>query len=95
MAAEVSSSSRHADRGVEDLRVLVSARGHRLAMRVHGALDQRGSRHLAEIVAVAIQVAKEPRRVELDVRPVSVYCQESTDALSVWEQQGIRVRRRR
>lgn len=80
---------------MEDLRVWVTARGNRLAIRVHGALDARGSRHLAEIVAVAIRVAKEPRLVELDVSPVSACCQESTDALLGWERQGIRVRRRR
>jgi hypothetical protein len=95
MAAETGSSWQHGDRGIEDLRVWVTARGHRLAMRVHGALDPRGARHLAEIVAVAIRVAKEPRLVELDVRPVSGHCRESADALLGWERQGVRVRRRR
>jgi hypothetical protein len=95
MAVELAYSWHRGDRDVEDLRVWVTARGRRLEMRVHGALDARGSRHLAEIVGVAIRVAKEPRLVELDVRPVSAYCQESSDALLGWERQGIRVRRRR
>jgi hypothetical protein len=95
VAVEFAYSWHRGDRDVEDLRVWVNARGRRLEMRVHGTLDARGSRHLAEIVAAAIRVAKEPRLVELDVRPVSAYCQEGTDALLGWERQGIRVRRRR
>jgi hypothetical protein len=94
MAAELGSSWRHGDRA-DDLRVWVTARGRRLAMRVHGTLDSRGSRHLNEIVAVAVRVAKAPRLVELDVRPVSAYCRESARALEAWERLGIRVRRRR
>lgn len=89
------SYGRAADRGVDDLRVSVAARGRRLAMRVQGALDSRASRQLAEIVAAAVRVAQAPQLVELDVRPVSVCCREGADALVAWEREGIRVRRAR
>jgi hypothetical protein len=81
--------------GMDDLRVSVAARGRRLEMRVHGALDSRASRQLAEIVAAAVRVAQAPQLVELDVRPVSVCCREGADALVAWEREGIRVRRAR
>jgi hypothetical protein len=93
MAAGAEPSWHSGGSGVHDIRVWVTARGARLNMRVQGSLDRRGLRYLAEIVAAAIRVVKVPEMVELDVRPVSVYCRESTDALMVWERQGMRVRR--